>query len=177
MPGISTAILVPLPKPSLGWKSRETRGDQRRARCPVWDSPWSAAGAGHKSERPRDGKEGCQEPRRCPASAARGQPRGDIKPPLANPRPSPAWHSGQRHHAGLGKIWTPEMVESHLPRAFYTSSITASCAAVGVCVCVCVQGSAAVAAVSPSETSESGILLSDLRNSHEEDWDTAKTSH
>lgn len=33
-------------------------------------------------------------------AAARGQPRDDIKPPLANLRPSSAWHNGQCRHAG-----------------------------------------------------------------------------
>lgn len=51
-------------------------------------------------------------------AAARGQPRDDIKPPLASLRPSSAWHDGQRRHAGAWGVWTPEIAKSRLPRVF-----------------------------------------------------------
>jgi len=59
-------------------------------------------------------------------AAAQGQPRDDIKLPLASLRPSSAWHNGQRSHSGVWGVWTPEIAESRLPCTIYISVITAS---------------------------------------------------
>ena len=101
-------------------------------------------------------------------AAAQGQPRDDIKPPLASLRPSSAWHNGQRRHAGVWGVWTPEIAESHLPRAFYISILTAPYVLEGDAGFSC-NSSSAYRYYKSSSSSESCRLLLHFQDNSEKD--------
>ena len=127
MPRMSIAILASLPRTRFGV---EFIGDGQEIR----EAPDALAGTalggplepGINQSCPETARKGARSRTGPLPAAARGQPRDDIKPPLASLRPSSAWHNGQRRHAGAWGVWTPGIAESRLPHAFYISITTAS---------------------------------------------------